>query len=142
MAGFLLGSLIVFLLVRRYGIRLVEVFFDKKKIDELSFLKNPKKAYALALVLMTIPGTPKDFLSYFAGLTKVTLMQWLTIVSISRIPSLLTSTISGAAAGEKNYILSALMITITVLISLAGMAYYRVICIREASAADKGKTAT
>lgn len=142
MAGFLLGSLIVFLLVRRYGIRLVEVFFDQKKIDELSFLKNPKKAYALALILMTIPGTPKDFLSYFAGLTKVTLMQWLTIVSISRIPSLLTSTISGAAAGEKNYILSALMITITVLISLAGMAYYRVICIREASAVDKGKTAT
>ena len=137
MAGFLAGSWIVFSLVRVYGTRLVEVFFPRHKIAELSFLKNPKKTKALAWILMTIPGTPKDFLSYFAGLTQLTARQWLSIVAVSRIPSLLTSVVSGAAAGEENYLLSIIMMAITLVISLAGMIYYRRICKQEREA-DNG----
>ena len=125
MAGFLLGSWLIFLLVRRFGVRLVEVFFSKEKISELGFLRNPKKAQVLAFILMSIPGTPKDFLSYFAGLTPLTLKQWLGIVAIARLPSLLTSTITGAAAGEENYLLSGIMLAITLLMSLFGILYYR-----------------
>ena len=125
MAGFLLGSWLIFLLVRRFGVHLVEVFFSKEKISELGFLKNPKKAQILAFILMSIPGTPKDFLSYFAGLTPLTLKQWLGIVAIARLPSLLTSTITGAAAGEENYLLSGIMLVITLLMSLLGILYYR-----------------
>ena len=125
MAGFLLGSWLIFRLVRRFGVRLVEVFFSKEKISQLSFLKNPKKAQILAFILMSIPGTPKDFLSYFAGLTPLTMKQWLGIVAIARLPSLLTSTITGAAAGEENYLLSGIMLAITLLMSLLGILYYR-----------------
>ena len=125
MAGFLLGSWLIFLLVRRFGVRLVEVFFSKEKISELGFLRNPKKAQVLAFILMSIPGTPKDVLSYFAGLTPLTLKQWLGIVAIARLPSLLTSTITGAAAGEENYLLSGIMLAITLLMSLFGILYYR-----------------
>lgn len=60
---------------------------------------------------MTIPGTPKDMLSYVAGLTPLTLKEWLTIVVIARIPSLLTS-VSGGAAGE-NYLLAGIMLALT-----------------------------
>ena len=125
MAGFLLGSWLIFRLVRRFGVRLVEVFFSKEKISELGFLRNPKKAQVLAFILMSIPGTPKDFLSYFAGLTPLTLKQWLGIMAIARLPSLLTSTITGAAAGEENYLLSGIMLVITLLMSLLGILYYR-----------------
>lgn len=125
MAGFLLGSWVIFLLVRRFGVHLVEVFFSKEKISELGFLRNPKKAQVLAFILMSIPGTPKDFLSYFAGLTPLTLKQWLGIVIIARLPSLLTSTITGAAAGEENYLLSGIMLAIMLLMSLLGILYYR-----------------
>lgn len=131
MAGFLLGSWIIFALVRRFGIKLVEVFFSREKIRQIGFLKNPKKTQILSFILMCIPGTPKDFLSYFAGLTPLTLRQWLTIVGIARLPSLLTSTITGAAAGEENYLLSAIMLGITLLISAAGICYYRVLTRRE-----------
>ncbi len=131
LAGFLIGSWFVYSLVRRYGVKLVEVFFSKEKIHEVSFLKNPKKTRVLAFVLMTIPGTPKDFLSYFAGLTPITLKEWLVIVAVSRIPSLITSTLSGAAAGERNYILSAVMLGITLLVSAVGIGYYRRICAQE-----------
>ena len=131
MAGFLLGSWLIFRLVRRFGVRLVEVFFSKEKISQLGFLRNPKKAQVLAFILMSIPGTPKDFLSYFAGLTPLTLKQWLGIVAIARLPSLLTSTITGAAAGEENYLLSGIMLAITLLMSLFGILYYRRLTIKE-----------
>jgi uncharacterized membrane protein YdjX (TVP38/TMEM64 family) len=117
--------------VKRFGVRLVEVFFPKNKIAELSFLKNPKKTKIIALILMTIPGTPKDFLSYFAGLTQLTAKQWLVIVAVSRIPTLLTSTVSGAAAGEENYLLSGVMLAVTLIISISGILYYRHICKQE-----------
>lgn len=131
LAGFLLGSWLVFALVKKFGVKLVEVFFDKNKIAELGFMKNPKKTKIIALILMLIPGTPKDFLSYFAGLTQLTTSQWLAIVAIGRIPSLITSTVTGAAAGEKNYVLSIIMLLVTVVISAMGVLYYRWICKQE-----------
>lgn len=131
LAGFLLGSWLVFALVKKFGVKLVEVFFDKNKIAELGFMKNPKKTKIIALILMLIPGTPKDFLSYFAGLTQLTTSQWLAIVAIGRIPSLITSTVTGAAAGEKNYVLSIIMLLVTVVISALGVLYYRWICKQE-----------
>jgi uncharacterized membrane protein YdjX (TVP38/TMEM64 family) len=82
----------------------------------------------MTFILMTIPGTPKDLLSYFAGLTPLTLGQWLRIVVIARIPSLVTSTISGGAAGEEQYLLSAVMLGIAFALSGAGLIYYRKIC--------------
>lgn len=131
MAGFLIGSWIIFALVRRFGSKLVEVFFSKERIAEVSFLRNPKKTKVLAFILMTIPGTPKDFLSYFAGLMPISLWEWLTIVAVSRTLSLVTSTISGAAAGEERYILSGIMLAATALISGIGIIYYRRICAQE-----------
>lgn len=128
MIGILLGSLVIFCTVRRLGPKFVEVFFPEKELKRLSFLKNPKKAKALAFILMTIPGTPKDLLSYFAGLTPLSLRQWLGIVVIARIPSLVTSTVSGGAAGERNYVLAVVMLILTLLMSGAGMLYYRKIC--------------
>lgn len=128
MAGILLGSWLVFALVRRLGVKMVAVFFSDREIRRLSFLKNPKKAKIIAFLLMLIPGTPKDFLSYFAGLTPLTTAQWLTIVGIARIPSLITSTVTGAAAGEENYVLAAVMLFVTLLISGVGLLYYRRLC--------------
>lgn len=128
MTGILLGSWMVFALVRRFGVRMVEIFFSDRQIRRLNFLKNPQKARVLAFVLMLIPGTPKDFLSYFAGLTSLTTGQWLTIVAIARIPSLITSTLTGAAAGEERYLLASVMLAITLVISGAGILYYRMLC--------------
>ena len=128
LAGFLIGSLLVFLLVKKFGVKLLEVFFSADKINSFSFLKNPKKTKAIAFILMLVPGTPKDFLSYFAGLTQLSLKTWMLIVAVGRLPSLITSTATGAAAGEENYILSAIMLGITLLLTVAGIIYYRVIC--------------
>lgn len=125
LGGFLIGSWIVFALVRRFGVKLVEIFFSRNKIAEFRFLKNPRKTKVIAFLLMLIPGTPKDLLSYFAGLTRLKTGEWLTIVAVGRLPSLITSTVTGAAAGQENYLLSAVMLAVTLLISGSGVLYYR-----------------
>ena len=132
MIGIVLGSWVIFSTVRRLGPKFVEVFFPEREMKRLSFLRNPQKARVLAFILMTIPGTPKDLLSYFAGLTPLTLRQWLGIVVIARIPSLVTSTVSGGAAGEENYVLASIMLVITLLCSGIGILYYRKICKEQA----------
>lgn len=137
LAGFLIGSVIIFLLVRKFGRKLVEVFFPSKKIDEFGFLKNPKKTKVIAFILMLIPGTPKDFLSYFAGLTQLKLQQWLLIVAVGRLPSLITSTATGAAAGNKNPVLTVIMIGITLVITIAGIIYYRYLCKKQREEEEK-----
>lgn len=131
MVGIVIGSWIIFLLVRRLGVKMVEVFFPKRTISEVGFLKNTKKTKIIAFLLMLIPGTPKDFLSYFAGLTNLTLSQWLCIVVVARTPSVVTSTVTGAAAGDERYILALLLLILTGIISAAGILYYRRVCRQE-----------
>ena len=128
LVGIVIGSALVFGLVRRFGVKLVEVFFSREKIESLSFMKNPKKTRAIAFLLMMIPGTPKDFLSYFAGLTKLRLTEWLVIVTIARIPSVIGSTISGGAVGSEDYLLAAVTMGLTLALSGGGILYYRQIC--------------
>lgn len=125
MLGILLGSAVIFLLVRKFGMRLVELFFSHREIKKLAFLKNSRKTEVLAFLLMLIPGTPKDLLSYFAGLTRLKLERWLLIVAVARIPSLITSTAAGAAAGAENYLLAGIVFGLTGVVSIAGVLYYR-----------------
>lgn len=139
--GIVLGSWIIFWLVRKFGVKMVEVFFSKKSISEVGFLKNTKKTKVLAFLLMLIPGTPKDFLSYFAGLTNLTLKQWLLIVVVARTPSVLTSTVTGAAAGEERYILAVIMLVLTGVISAAGIIYYRRLCKEQNHQENSGEQA-
>lgn len=50
-----------------------------------------------------VPGTPKDLLCYFAGLTDLSWGKWLLLCTVGRLPSVLTSTIGGDALGVKDY---------------------------------------
>ena len=128
LSGFVIGSAGVFSLVRRFGVKLVEVFFTRDKIRQMEFIKNPRKTKVLAFIIMMIPGTPKALISYFAGLTKLTMAEWLKIVAIARIPSLIGSTIPGGAAGSENYVLAGMIMGFSLVISAIGVAYYRKIC--------------
>lgn len=131
-AGVTIGSLLVFGLVRRFGIRLVEVFFDTGKIKQLKFLQNEKRLDLITFIVFFLPGTPKDLLTYFVGLTDIKLSKFILIVSISRLPSIITSTVGGSALGIGRYELAAIVFGGTVIISLLGLFIYNKICIHRA----------
>ena len=122
--GITLGSLIVFWLVRTLGVRLLEVFFTYEKIKSLKFLQNEKRLALITFFLFFLPGTPKDLLTYFVGLTKIDFKGFLFIVAVARIPSVITSTIGGSLLGSEKYILAIIAFSVTLLISVIGWFIY------------------
>ncbi|MDY3079135.1 MAG: TVP38/TMEM64 family protein [Oscillospiraceae bacterium] len=123
-----MGSMLVFWLVRRYGTKLVEIFFSREKLQSVKFLKTKEKRDFLYLIIFMIPGTPKDLLSYAAGLTDVRVPVWLLICSLGRIPSIITSTVGGDALGTKNYWFAVIVFAVTLAVSAVGLLIYNRIC--------------
>ena len=80
--------------------------------------------YYLIFILFFIPGTPKDLLTYVAGLTQIKLFPYILITSIAKIPSVITSTIGGDAFGEKKYLYAFIVFVLTGLISIVGLIIY------------------
>ncbi len=132
LAGIVIGSTLVFLLVRLLGIKLVEVFFPLEKIHSLKFLQNHRKFEAVLFLIMLIPGTPKDLVSYFVGLTEMKLGHWLLLAGLARIPSVVTSTVGGNALGEEKYLFALVVFLLAAAISLLGLwIYHRLVKRRE-----------
>lgn len=123
--GCVIGSALVFLFVRRFGVKLVEVFFPREKIRSLRFLQDSRRLDLLTFIVFFIPGTPKDLLSYFIGLTDMKLGTWLFITAVARIPSIVTSTVTGDALGLKDYQFALIAFGVTLALSLLGILVYR-----------------
>lgn len=122
--GIALASALILTLTRRCGVKLVEVFISREKINELRFLSTEQKRNALIFLLFFIPGTPKDLLTYFVGLTDIKLGTFLLLSMVARIPSVLTSTFGGHLLGEARYLGAVILYGVTGLLSLLGMAGY------------------
>lgn len=126
MAGIALGSAIVFGMVRLFGRRVAEVFFSREKIESLrvQIMKNPKRLVVATVVLMTLPGTPKDLLTYCAGLTPISFEMWMLVSAVCRIPSVVTSTVGGGAVGSGDYLAAAIVFAVAALLCLGGLWVY------------------
>ncbi|MBE6712453.1 MAG: TVP38/TMEM64 family protein [Ruminococcaceae bacterium] len=122
--GIFLGSTVVFFLVRRLGVKLVESFFSMEKIRSLRFLQNERRLNIVLFLLMVIPGTPKDLLSYFVPLTPIRAGHWLALTTIARIPSVVTSTVGGDALGEGEYLLAVIVFAVTCAVGICGALFF------------------
>ncbi len=134
LAGSVLGSLLVFCFVRKYGVKVVELFFSREKIRSIGFLQNTRRLHLLVAVLFLIPGTPKDLIGYCAGLTAMKYSAWLLITTPARIPSILTSTLGGDALGMQRYTAALIVLGVTLTLSAAGLLVYRALCRKETAA--------
>ncbi len=106
--GIILGYLIVFSITRLIGYPLVKVFISARKIEELTNLIHTKKSDALIFLLFLLPGIPKDFLVYAAGLTPLEPGRFFAIVALARFPALFGASFMGAHLEQKNYAVAAI----------------------------------
>ena len=118
------ASALVFFLTRRFGVRLVEVFISREKINQLRWINTETKRNNLIFLIFFIPGTPKDLFTYFVGLTDMKFHVFLTISLVARIPSVLSSTFGGHLLGEGRYGGAILLYAIVGIVSLAGLLIY------------------
>ncbi len=114
----LITTTIIFLLVRKYGKKLIYESFNKEKIDKIEnskIFKNPKKVEIIMILLFLIPGTPKDLLVYIGGLLPIKPLRFILISTFARFPSVISSTIAGASIVEGNIAIGAITYGITFL---------------------------
>ena len=121
--GHILASSCIFLLTKHYGRKFVRLFISEEKLNHLNF--SEAKLNFLTMIVFLIPGTPKDLMTYALGLTKMRLLPFLLISSVSKIPSIYTSTLTGSSLGNHQWVQAALVYLITGIVSLMGMLWYK-----------------
>lgn len=116
---------IIYAAVRRWGWNVVGLFFDRADLEHYAWLQDARRLELLMLVVFLIPGTPKDFLTYFAGLTRMRFSAVLAIATLGRIPSIVTSTMAASAFGSGNYMLALAAVVVAVVLLALGAFLYR-----------------
>ena len=120
-----ISSVVVFLLVRKFGIRFVELFISRRQIENMEFLKDNQKVQSVLFFIFLLPGTPKDVVTYLAGLTNLSLKSWIFICFVGRFPAILLTALGGSALGSAKYGIVAAVIVVFAVAYLAGMRLYR-----------------
>lgn len=116
-----LATSLVYWAVHRWGWRIVGLFFDRSMLDRFSWLRDERRLELVMFIVFLIPGTPKDFLTYFAGLTRARFLPVLLITTVGRIPSIVTSTVAASSFGSGNYLVTGISLAVAVVLALAGV---------------------
>lgn len=124
MAGIIFGSSLIFYLVRKLGRTRISKTKLYPKLMAYDFLKNEKKLETIVFLLYLIPGTPKDMLVYVCALTELSMKTFLTVSTLARIPSVISSTMAGASFATGNYGATALIFAVTAVAGLLGIRYH------------------
>ena len=120
-----LGSVIIFLLVRKFGMKFIELFVSKEKVESIKWLKTDKKSIAFIIIFYLIPGTPKDLFCYLLGLTDMKLWVFILINFLGRFPAIILSASSGGALGKEKYVAFFILMAVIVVMYIIGALIYR-----------------
>ena len=131
LAGSLVGTIAVTALVRLLGMRIVRAFFSAEQLDGIAWMRDSKRFELVMLIVFLIPGTPKDVLTYAAGLTACPWWRIAAIATVGRIPSIVTSTLAAGFASSGNWAAPGVTLVATVALAGAGAAAYGVVRRRE-----------
>lgn len=87
--GICIGSIIVFFLSRRYGSYFVKKAIGLKNYDKfIKYIEDDKKFDTVFSYAIFFPVAPDDILCYIAGLSKMTLRKFVTIILLGKPASI------------------------------------------------------
>ncbi len=101
--GSFLGCLIIILITRKIGRKVVDLFVPIEIIDDFKIFKDKKRMYTTITLIYIIPSAPKDLLVYAAALMDINMWKFLLITTLARIPSIMISTWCGTEFINENY---------------------------------------
>lgn len=102
----------IFFMVRKFGRDFVYTMVSKEKIQKIENSKlftHQKQIEYIMLILFLLPGTPKDLLTYLAGLLPIKPSRFIVIATLARFPSIISSTYAGATLINGNWKIGLLM---------------------------------
>ncbi len=125
--GTFLGTVAIFLLVKKFGRPIVEAFVDEKVMKKFKFLQDAKKLTLILIILYLIPGVPKDVISYIVPLTPISKKNFFKYVMPCRLPAIMLSTVLGSSAIDGSYAVALAVIGVAVVLLIIGYLFKDVI---------------
>ena len=126
--GLTIGSWIAFAIGRLLS-DLIRKRLEHAKIYKKFNHLVEKGDFAIPFILFLIPGFPKDSLSYMLGMSHMPLPVFLFVAAVGRMPGTLLLSFQGAQVYEKDYWSLALLLLISLAVSLPCYLYRRRILI-------------
>ena len=118
LVGIFLGTLMVFLIVRKVGTDFMQLFFSKEKIDEIKnskLFKNPAK---FEMLMFIIPLLPKDIFIYIGGISPVRPKRFLAIATLARIPGLFVTVYAGNKLSEGSFLITIILVAVFLIVGI------------------------
>ena len=140
LTGVLIGTYLVFFVVQKLGSGVIAAFHDEskvKKINKLSVFRYSRNAELMTFILFLIPGLPKDFFTFIAPLTPISIHRFVLISTLGRAPGMLITTYAGVSLLEGNYLLAVALYGVLGLCALIGVIFYRRMVKEEKAAEGK-----
>ncbi|WP_097028414.1 TVP38/TMEM64 family protein [Clostridium peptidivorans] len=122
-AGLLLGAIIAFYFTRLIGAHFIEKLMNRKNCQWMIDIMDSKKFSIILFIVFLVPGLPKDFLIYVAGLTPIKPLRFFGILLISRFPWLLASVSIGSNLHYGNYMSTIIISLIAIASFILGILY-------------------
>lgn len=126
-AGTLLGTLCIFMLVKKFGRPIVEAFVNEEHLKKYKFLNNERKLTVILMILYLIPGIPKDVISYIVPLTPIEKRDFFMYVMPCRLPAIIMSTVLGSNVGSGNIKAAMVVLAAAIVIGIFGYFFKDVI---------------
>ncbi len=117
-----IGSWINFGIGRYLGSHFVRRWIPDEKRKRFDHLVKRQGIIVLS-ILFVFPGFPKDYLCLFLGITALPLKAFLFIASIGRMPGTLMLSVQGHFLFEKNYVVFAIVFSVTLLVAYLCIRY-------------------
>ncbi len=122
--GSAIASFFIMVFVKKFGVKFVELFVSIDRINDIKLINSEKKLETAAFILFFIPGTPKDPLIFFFGVTKIKTLRFVIIQTIARAPAIFATTFGGKLLAEGKYTGAVITFVIIGVMAIAGMLCY------------------
>lgn len=119
--GILLGSTFNFYLARIFGFPFVMRLFGRERVKRFEAFLSSRGVVGAFFLLFVVPGIPKDFLCYLAGLADFRFPAFMVISFVGRLPGILGSSLIGNAAAERRWVFAGILVAAAVLFFIAGL---------------------
>ncbi|MBQ1826045.1 MAG: TVP38/TMEM64 family protein [Firmicutes bacterium] len=123
MIGCLIGEIFAFYIGKLLGRDFVKAFISHDKLEHYTGLLNSKKGYTICFLLYLIPGIPKDFLCYIAGISEMDIKYFLVLSLLGRIPGLIGSVAMGSLIGQDRYVLAIIIFAVACIVAFLGVIF-------------------
>lgn len=121
LAGFFLGTVIVYYLVKWIGRPIVDRFVSEKHFKKFDFLLEERRIALLIFIVFLLPGLPKDVLTYLISFNpKVKPMHLFLLTTLGRTPATILTVFLGGSLWDGNYKLAIILSALILIFACGG----------------------